>query len=126
MFEPTNKDLVSEQNGFIEDQYDTRNITLQAMIDEIGSDNIKEIWKVIDLHKSIINQFSSDDIVEDEDTCELKNKYIFDESVTSVSKPASSFANIQNSPKVVGRGKPKKQRYISSVEKEQKHRRSLT
>ncbi|CAG8832344.1 21158_t:CDS:1, partial [Gigaspora margarita] len=59
------------------------------------------------------SQFSSNDIV-DEDTCESENEYISKESVTSVSKPASSFANVQNPSKVVGRGKPKKQRYISS------------
>ncbi|CAG8693608.1 12641_t:CDS:1, partial [Gigaspora margarita] len=65
------------------------------------------------------NQFSFNNIV-NEDTCELENEYISEESVTSVLKPASSFANIQNPFKVVGRGRPKKQRYISSVKKEQK------
>ncbi|RIB19833.1 hypothetical protein C2G38_2180822 [Gigaspora rosea] len=50
MFEPTNENLVREQktveqirDGFIENQYNARNITLQAMIDEIGSDDIKKI-----------------------------------------------------------------------------------
>ncbi|CAG8819321.1 11766_t:CDS:1, partial [Gigaspora margarita] len=62
----------------------------------------------------------------DEDTCESENKYISKESVTSVLKPASSFANIQNPPKVVGRRRPKKQRYISSVKKEQKRGGSST
>lgn len=71
------------------------------------------------------SQFSSDDMV-DEDTCESENEYISEESVISVSKPASSFTNVKNPPKVVDRVRPNKQRYISSVEKKQKHGGSST
>ncbi|CAG8627887.1 13833_t:CDS:2 [Cetraspora pellucida] len=72
--EPTSEELTREQendkqtyNGFIEDQHDARHITLQAIIDEIGYEDIKEIWKVIDLHAekrnhvhfvAIVNQIS--------------------------------------------------------------------
>ncbi|CAG8830682.1 17795_t:CDS:2, partial [Gigaspora margarita] len=34
---------------FLENNYNARKITLRAIIDEVGSENIKEIWKVSDL-----------------------------------------------------------------------------
>ncbi|CAG8716110.1 2718_t:CDS:1, partial [Dentiscutata heterogama] len=43
--------------------------------------------------ESITNQFSSNDIIDDQDTCESEDEYISEESVTSVLKPALSFAN---------------------------------
>ncbi|CAB4407290.1 unnamed protein product [Rhizophagus irregularis] len=42
--EQENSQKVSD--GFIEDQRDARFITLQAMIDEVGQDDVLEIWKV--------------------------------------------------------------------------------
>jgi hypothetical protein len=36
-------------DGFIEDQHDARFITLQAMIEEIGQEEVLEIWKVVDI-----------------------------------------------------------------------------
>ena len=36
-------------DGFIEDQLDARFITLQAMIEEIGQEEVLEIWKVVDI-----------------------------------------------------------------------------
>jgi hypothetical protein len=36
-------------DGFIEDQYDVRFITLQNMIEEVGQDDVLEIWKVVDI-----------------------------------------------------------------------------
>jgi hypothetical protein len=36
-------------DGFIEDQYDARFITLQNMIEEVGQKEVLEIWKVVDI-----------------------------------------------------------------------------
>ncbi|RIB06736.1 hypothetical protein C2G38_2216299 [Gigaspora rosea] len=61
--EPTPEELISEQesseeasNGFIEDNYNAQKITLQAIIDEVRSKSIQEIWKVSECvaKKSII------------------------------------------------------------------------
>ncbi|CAB5392640.1 unnamed protein product [Rhizophagus irregularis] len=52
------KNFQKASNGFIEDQRDARFITLQAMIDEVGQDDVLEIWKDIyqneNLQESII------------------------------------------------------------------------
>ncbi|PKY50121.1 hypothetical protein RhiirA4_466425 [Rhizophagus irregularis] len=37
------------REGFIEDSYDTQQITLQSIIDEIGKEDVKEIWKFCDI-----------------------------------------------------------------------------
>ncbi|CAB5379447.1 unnamed protein product [Rhizophagus irregularis] len=56
MIELNNEELNCEQenphrssDGFIEDQHDVRFITLQAMIEEIGQEEVLEIWKVVDI-----------------------------------------------------------------------------
>jgi hypothetical protein len=36
-------------DGFIEDQHDARFITLQTMIEEVGREEVLEIWKVVDI-----------------------------------------------------------------------------
>ncbi|RHZ53322.1 hypothetical protein Glove_443g1 [Diversispora epigaea] len=53
---PSDEELNREQENFqrmsdefIEDQYDARFITLQTMIEEVGKDEILEIWKVVDI-----------------------------------------------------------------------------
>ncbi|CAB4485774.1 unnamed protein product [Rhizophagus irregularis] len=45
-------DFTQEQEieGFIEDSYDAQQITLQSIIDEIGKEDVKEIWKICDIH----------------------------------------------------------------------------
>ena len=40
---------MEEQNGFIEDIYGAQMIKLQSIIDEVGKEDIKEIWKVFDI-----------------------------------------------------------------------------
>ncbi|CAB5383987.1 unnamed protein product [Rhizophagus irregularis] len=44
-------DFTQEQEieGFIEDSYDAQQITLQSIIDEIGKEDVKEIWKICDI-----------------------------------------------------------------------------
>ncbi|PKY18415.1 hypothetical protein RhiirB3_383297 [Rhizophagus irregularis] len=56
MIELNNEELNCEQenphklsDGFIEDQFDAHFITLQAMIEEIGQEEVLEIWKVVDI-----------------------------------------------------------------------------
>ncbi|RHZ72158.1 hypothetical protein Glove_245g27 [Diversispora epigaea] len=78
MIEPSDEELNREQenfqrmsDGFIEDQYDARFITLQAMIAEVGRDEVLEIWKVVDMriaafHISMITQRWYKDIYQDE------------------------------------------------------------
>lgn len=41
--------LFQEIEGFIEDHYDAQQITLQSIIDEIGKEEVKEIWKICDI-----------------------------------------------------------------------------
>lgn len=47
MYYKENNQLVYD--GFIEDQYDARLITLQALIDEVGWEDALEIWKITDI-----------------------------------------------------------------------------
>ncbi|PKC70804.1 hypothetical protein RhiirA1_454329 [Rhizophagus irregularis] len=56
MIELNNEELNCKQenphklsDGFIEDQFDAHFITLQAMIEEIGQEEVLEIWKVVDI-----------------------------------------------------------------------------
>jgi hypothetical protein len=35
--------------GFIEDQYDAKQILLKSMITEVGEERIREIWKILDI-----------------------------------------------------------------------------
>ncbi|PKY62133.1 hypothetical protein RhiirA4_488071 [Rhizophagus irregularis] len=37
------------REGFIEDSYDAQQITLQSIIDEIGKEDVKEIWEICDI-----------------------------------------------------------------------------
>ncbi|PKY59355.1 hypothetical protein RhiirA4_449465 [Rhizophagus irregularis] len=39
----------SRTEGFIEDSYDAQQITLQSIIDEIGKEDVKEIWEICDI-----------------------------------------------------------------------------
>ncbi|PKY57310.1 hypothetical protein RhiirA4_478295 [Rhizophagus irregularis] len=66
--EQENSQKVSD--GFIEDQRDARFITLQAMIDEVGQDDVLEIWKVVDIR----NERKNHDIYQDEN---LQESIIF-------------------------------------------------
>ncbi|CAB4493385.1 unnamed protein product [Rhizophagus irregularis] len=43
------KPIFIEIEGFIEDFYDAQQITLQSIIDEIGKEDVKEIWKICDI-----------------------------------------------------------------------------
>ncbi|CAG8793496.1 24492_t:CDS:2 [Gigaspora margarita] len=122
-FEHIENSYVNSGDVELDDSLDnTRESASDIDIIENNISNKLSIPELSDTNKS---QFSSNDMV-NEDTCESKNEYISEESVTSVSKPASSFANFKNPPKVVGRERPKKQKYISSVEKEQKREGSST
>ncbi|CAB4431555.1 unnamed protein product [Rhizophagus irregularis] len=56
IIEPNDEDLSCEQetphrssDGFIEDQHDARFITLQTIIEEVGREEVLEIWKVVDI-----------------------------------------------------------------------------
>ncbi|GBC12130.2 protein FAR1-RELATED SEQUENCE 11-like [Rhizophagus irregularis DAOM 181602=DAOM 197198] len=40
---------MEEHVGFIEDNYNVQMIKLQSIIDEIGKEDIKEIWKICDI-----------------------------------------------------------------------------
>ncbi|CAB4420879.1 unnamed protein product [Rhizophagus irregularis] len=40
---------MEEHDGFIEDNYNVQMIKLQSIIDEIGKEDIKEIWKICDI-----------------------------------------------------------------------------
>ncbi|CAG8468480.1 7010_t:CDS:1, partial [Racocetra fulgida] len=58
IIETTPDDLNSEQKideetscRFLEDNYDACKITLRDIIDEVGSENIKEVWRISDIHK---------------------------------------------------------------------------
>ncbi|CAG8584723.1 3045_t:CDS:2 [Diversispora eburnea] len=62
------ENLLKISDGFIEDQYDTRFITLQTIIEEVEKDKVLEIWKVIDIqifHISMITQQWYKDIYQD-------------------------------------------------------------
>ncbi|CAG8603705.1 17887_t:CDS:2, partial [Cetraspora pellucida] len=65
---PTSYKLNSEQEideetscGFLEDNYDARQITLQSIIDEVGNEKIKEIWKISDIYSYQKNKMYEDE-----------------------------------------------------------------
>ncbi|CAG8499708.1 14119_t:CDS:2, partial [Dentiscutata erythropus] len=61
---------------------------------------------------------SSNSIKVSTNTCGTltENEHISERSAASTSKHALNFTNIRNPTKVVGRGRPKKHKYVSSVE----------
>ncbi|CAG8759869.1 25455_t:CDS:2, partial [Dentiscutata erythropus] len=67
-----------------------------------------------------------EDIDEDinQNTCGTltEDEYIFERSAASTSKCALNFTNIRNPTKVVGKRRPKKRRYVSSIKIEQQKR----